>query len=65
MSVMTTNKKWLEKSDLNLVKPKFQKMVLDAWERDENVPYGVMYLSDAPITQGDINWAKFVLKNRT
>jgi hypothetical protein len=54
--------KLLEKKDINLVKPKFKDMVLDAWKRKEDVPYGVIYLSDAPLTRKEIKRAKEVIK---
>lgn len=33
-------------------------MVLDAWEKGEEVPAGVMYLSSAPLNEKDLEWAK-------
>ena len=54
--------KYLKKSDLNLVKPKFRQKVLDAWAAGEQVPHSVIYLSDAPPTQKDIDYAKKLIK---
>jgi hypothetical protein len=50
--------KVLERKDINKVKLKFQIAVLEAWKRGEEVPYGVIHLSDAPLTEKDIEWAK-------
>jgi hypothetical protein len=49
--------KVLLREDLDKVKPKFRQMVQTAWERGEEVPYGVIYLSDAKLTEADIKWA--------
>lgn len=54
--------KLLQKSELHLVKPKFQQMVLDAWKRKESVPYGVIHLSDVPVTRREIKRAKEIVK---
>ena len=54
--------KLLEKKDINLVKPKFRQMVLDAWGRGEGVPYGVTLLSDAPITRKEAQRAREMIK---
>jgi hypothetical protein len=54
--------KLLEKKDINLVKPKFKQMVLDAWGRGEGVPYGVVYLSEAPLTRKEAQRAKELIK---
>jgi len=59
----TTVKKCLQQKDLKKVKPKFRKMVLDTWKRGENVPYGVTYLSDAPISKEDEQWLQVLVKN--
>jgi hypothetical protein len=50
--------KTLEREDINKVRPKFRQLVLDAWKKGEEVPYGVIYLSDAPLTEEDIAWAR-------
>jgi hypothetical protein len=50
--------KALDRKDIDQVRPKFLAMVEDAWKRGEEVPYGVTYLSDAPITEKYIAWAR-------
>ncbi len=55
--------KLLQREDIDKVRPKFRDSVLEAWDRGEDVPYGVIYLSDAPLTQEDIDWAHRVIKN--
>lgn len=52
----------LQRKDLDKVKPKFRKMVQDAWDSGESVPYSVIYLSDAPLSKSDIKWAKNLIK---
>lgn len=54
--------KYLKKSDLNLVNPKFRKIVQDAWDNGEKVPYGVIYLSSKEPTKEDIEYAKKLIK---
>jgi hypothetical protein len=54
--MIMNNINWLQKEQLHLVSPKFRKMVSDAWDRGENVPYGVIYLSEVPPTPEDIEW---------
>ncbi len=54
--------KTLNKSDINLVRPKFRKMVELAWECGEDVPYGIVYLDDSPLTEDDIRWATKIVK---
>jgi hypothetical protein len=48
----------LERKDIDKVKPRFQAIVKEAWNRGEEVPLGVIYLSDAPISKKDIAWAR-------
>lgn len=48
----------LEKHELELVNPKFRQMVQEAWNRGEDILSEVIYLSDDPITDDDIKWAK-------
>jgi hypothetical protein len=55
--------KLLDRKDIDKVRPKFQPLVLEAWKNGEDVPYGVTYLSDAPLTEKDIEWAKKNLLN--
>ena len=54
--------KLLEKKDIDIVNPKFRQMVLDAWGRGEGVPYGVIHLSESPITRKDAMRAREMLK---
>ena len=44
----------LKRDELHLVKPKFQQMVLDAWQRNEEVPYGIITVSDQPASEADL-----------
>ena len=46
--------RYLQHNELHLVKPKFQQMVIDAWNKNENVPYGVIALSDQLPSDEDI-----------
>ena len=52
----------LKKEDIDKVRPKFRDMVLDAWKRGEEVPYGVTYLSNEPPTKEDMEWANKIIK---
>jgi hypothetical protein len=54
--------KYLQKNDINLVKPKFRKMVQEAWDRGEDVPYGVIYLSDRETDAKDIEIVKDLIE---
>lgn len=47
-------KEYLKKDQLHLVKPKFRKMVEDAWGNGEEVPYGVVCLSDKELTTDEL-----------
>jgi len=47
-------KKYLDKEDLYLVKPKFREMAKLALDCGECVPYSIIYLSDAPLTESEI-----------
>lgn len=53
--------KILQREDIDQVRPKFRQLVLDAWKKGEEVPHGVVYLSDAPPTKKDIEWAKSLM----
>ena len=48
----------LEKTEINLVNPKFRQAVLDAWNRGEGVPYSITLLSETKPTRKDIKRAK-------
>jgi hypothetical protein len=50
-------KKYLTLDQLNLVKPKFRKLVETVLKDGEKVPYGVVYLSDKSSTEQDIERA--------
>lgn len=50
--------KYLKKEELYLVKPRFRKTVIAAWNRDEKVPYEVILLSDQEPTLYDIEESK-------
>ena len=50
--------KLLQKEDLNLVKPSLRKTVQEAWDKGEDVPYGVIYLSNDPLPESVIKRAK-------
>lgn len=52
----------LKKEEIELVKPKFKQMVLDAWKRGEGVPYGIILLDDTPITRKDAQRARELIK---
>lgn len=52
----------LKREDIDKVRPKFKNMVLDAWNRGEDVPCGVIYLSDEPPTKEDMEWANKIIK---
>lgn len=43
-------KNYLTIEELYLAKPKFRKIVLEAWARGESVPYGITAVSDEPIS---------------
>jgi hypothetical protein len=47
--------KILQKNDLNKVAPKFRKMVVEAWNKGEDVPWGVTLLSDKPLSSKELN----------
>jgi len=53
--------KALQKEDIDKVAPKFRPMVLEAWNRGEEVPESVTLLSDSPLTKEDIRWAKAII----
>ncbi len=55
--------KILQKDQLDLVRPKFREMVQKAWNNNEDVPYGVVLLSDEPPTEEDIARVKELIKN--
>lgn len=44
----------LKRSELDKVAPKFRQMVVDSWDRGEIVPWGVVLLSDQPLTKKDV-----------
>lgn len=44
----------LKRNELHLVKPKFQNIVLAAWSRGEDVPYGIIAVSDKLPTDVDL-----------
>lgn len=46
--------KFLDRKDIDKVRPKFRKMVEDAWNQGEQVPYSVTCLSDKPFSQKQI-----------
>ena len=46
--------KILKREDIDKVDPKFRQMVLDAWEKGEEVPAGVALLSSAPLNEQDL-----------
>ena len=52
----------LGKDQLHLVKPMFRKMVQAAWDRGEDVPYGVVLLSDEPPTEAELVRTREVAK---
>jgi hypothetical protein len=54
--------KILLKEDLCKVAPKFRNMVIEAWARGEDVPYAVTHLSDAPLTERDIERGHQLIK---
>lgn len=54
--------KLLKKEEIELVNPKFRQLVLDAWKRGEGVPYGIVNLSEAPITRKDAQKARDLIK---
>lgn len=58
-------KKFLQKDELHLVNPKFQELVKKAWDNNEKVPHSVIYLSDAPLTQKDIEYGKYLAEKYT
>jgi hypothetical protein len=47
----------LSQSNLHLVNPHFHQTILDAWAAGEDVPYGVIYLSDPkiPLTEAELS----------
>lgn len=49
-------KKFLSKEDLSLVAPTVQKWVKEAWNKGEEVPYGIVYLVEPtrPLTDKEI-----------
>lgn len=47
-------KKYLEKHELNLVKSKFRNIVIDAWNKGEHVPNGIILVSDTTPTEKEI-----------
>lgn len=55
--------KLLTKEDIDKVRPKFRQMVISAWDRGEDVPYDIVNLSDAPLSEKDIEWAKQLCKD--
>ena len=50
--------KYLKKDEFSLVKPRFQRMVLNAWNSNNEVPYGIILCSDEPATSADLNRAR-------
>lgn len=44
----------LQKDQLHLVKPKFHRTIMEAWEGGEEVPFEVTLLSDKPPTEAEI-----------
>lgn len=55
-------KKFLEKSDINLVAKKFRSIVQAAFDRGEKIPYDVVLLSDKPVTEKEIEWVNRLVK---
>ena len=49
--------KWLDKSEIERVHPKFHTLVQEAFAIGEKVPRGVLALSWLPANQSDIEWA--------
>jgi hypothetical protein len=48
----------LKREEVDKVDPKFRPMVIEAFDKGEEVPYSVVYLSSEPITEKDIEWVK-------
>lgn len=46
----------LQRDELEQVKPRFRGMVQEAWERGEDVPYGVTWLDDRPLTPAELRY---------
>lgn len=53
--------KYLQKNEINLVHPKFRKLILDAWKGNEKVPYGVVYLTYNKPSKKDIKIVKKII----
>lgn len=43
----------LQKDQIHLVNPRFREMVINAWSNNEDVPFGVIFLSDYIPTETD------------
>ena len=54
--------KLLQREDINLVKPKFRDIVIEAWNNGEDVPYGVIYLDDRDPTEEEIDHIRQLIK---
>ncbi len=48
--------KFLKRNQLKLVPSKFRRLVKMAWGNGNDVPYGVVYLSDDEYTQEEIDY---------
>lgn len=57
--------KYLQKKDINEVDPFWRKTVKEAWKNGEDVPHGVIYLTNpktTPLTKDDIEWSRKLAK---
>lgn len=52
------NRKYLKKSELPLVDVAFRKIVKEAFQNKEKVPYGIIFLRKRKLSEADIKKAK-------
>lgn len=57
--------KFLSREDLEKVEPQFREMVEEAWENGEDVPYGVIFLSNRPLTEREKARGAEILREMT
>ena len=46
--------RYLKRDELHLVNPKFQRIAIDAWTNEEQVPYAIVALSDRPLSESEV-----------
>lgn len=57
------DKEYLGREDIDLVKfPQIKKLALEAWERGEEVPYGVIYIDLTPLSEEDLTRIRQLVK---